>query len=164
MAIPAKLLNKKFGRLKVLGREGTDNHGKAVWLCLCDCGETAYVTSGDLNSGHTKSCGCLHKQVAKSSSTIHGHAGKCGVTPTYISWYGMIQRCTNSNNKDYKYYGGRGISVCASWKTFLGFFTDMGVRPKGKTIDRIESDGNYEPDNCRWATYRQQSANRRCAA
>ena len=113
MTITSSLLNKRFESLKVLDRVGSDKHGKALWLCLCDCGGHTYSTSGDLNSGHTKSCGCLHKQVVKESSTVHGHATD-GVSPTYISWYAMLTRCNNPNSIDYKHYGGRDIKVCDS--------------------------------------------------
>jgi len=98
------------------------------------------------------------------SSTIHGHASDGSESPTYRSWHSMINRCTNKNAVDYHRYGGRGISVCKRWIDFTKFLEDMGVRPDGKTLDRFpDNEGNYSPDNCRWATPKQQTANRKCA-
>ncbi len=90
----------------------------------------------------------------------HGHTWKSGYTPTYGSWQAMIQRCTNPNHDGWERYGGRGITVCGRWRDFRNFLADMGKRPKGATIDRIDNDGNYEPGNCRWTTPKVQSANK----
>lgn len=110
------------------------------------------------------------ESVAKRTATreangvlvTHGHgSAKNGRTPTYNTWMNMIQRCTNANAPGYKHYGGRGITVCERWLKFENFLADMGERPEGLTLDRIDNDGNYEPGNCRWATCEQQNANRR---
>ena len=144
-------MNRRFGKLLVRKYF----RQKTKWLCLCDCGVEIYVTSGNLREGKTKSCGCLQPH--------HGHAPRNGKTsPTYVSWYCMIQRCTNKNLVQFDDYGGRGIAVCARWKDFRNFLADMGDRPAGKSLDRFpNNDGNYEPNNCRWATSSEQNKNRR---
>jgi hypothetical protein len=135
------------------------NNGRAVWLCQCDCGNFHKTTGDLLRSGHTKSCGCLRNRKA----TIHGHATrKFGSTPTYKSWESAKFRVTNSNFKYWKDYGERGITMCDRWlNSFEAFLEDMGEKPDGLTLDRINTNGNYEPGNCRWATWKEQVANRR---
>ncbi len=133
-------------------------------LCRCECSAERSVLVANLIAGRSKSCGCLNKELVTERSrrreTTHGHAGG-GQSPTYQTWRGMIQRCTNPNYSGWEYYGGRGIGVCERWCEFANFIADMGERPDGLTLDRIDSDGNYEPANCRWATPAQQTANRR---
>lgn len=111
-----------------------------------------------MKSGKTKSCGCLRYDT--KPTLTHGHSPKGNLSPTYKSWAGMIQRCGNPNDKSHKYYGGKGITVCDQWKSFDVFLRDMGERPSGLEIDRIKSDGNYEPGNCRWVTEQIQTENR----
>ena len=147
------LTGKKFGRLTVIGRA----HGKH-WSAICDCGGTAVSSGQSLREGKTKSCGCLGKEQLAEGRTKHSGSKR----PEYKLWSGIIQRCTNPNNKHYRNYGGRGISVCDRWKDFANFFSDIGARPsKELTIDRTNNDGNYEPGNVRWATRKQQQNNRR---
>lgn len=125
--------------------------------CKCDCGKTKKVRLSMMRSGQSKSCGCLITETQKRIRTTHGRYG----TLEYKSWQSMKERCSNPKNNKWDLYGGRGINVCERWVNFSNFFEDMGPRPKGTTIDRINPDGNYEPSNCRWATIEEQNRNRR---
>lgn len=149
---------QRFGRLRVLSFSHVDVRHNAVFKCQCDCGKFANITTASLRKG-TKSCGCLIVEGLVARNLNHGHAvgGKC--TREYSTWRAMMDRCTNSNASAYSRYGGRGIRVCKRWTTFANFFADMGQKPKGKSIDRINNDGHYTPSNCRWATPAQQSRN-----
>lgn len=122
---------------------------------LCFCGNEFLTYKNFITRGHTKSCGCLRIK------NKHGHTTHSSVSATYNSWSNMLQRCTNPKNTNYHYYGGRGITVCSRWFDFSKFLIDMGTRPSGKTLDRINNDGNYEPENCKWSTAQQQISNRR---
>lgn len=161
------MINKRFSRLVVLGDTGKRSKDQSImWKCRCDCGQTTFVRTRDLNSGNTKSCGCLHSEISsklyKKMKTKHGHCIDNKVTRTYKSWDAMKQRCLNPNNIKYPLYGGRGIYICAEWESsFEKFLEDMGQRPDGTSLDRINPDGNYEPSNCRWADGDTQRKNRR---
>jgi len=148
------LTGQRFGRLVVLKLIGKNKWGSYQWLCRCDCGKEKIVRIDSLKSGRTKSCGCLNRERL----TKHGHYGD----RTYKSWSQMIQRCTNPNNKYFKDYGGRGITVCERWlNSFPNFLEDMGESPKGHQIDRMNNDKGYHKSNCLWVTPKQNSRNRR---
>lgn len=156
----------RFGRLVALGEYRKNRHNQYAVRCRCDCGEQCWVTEANLKNGHTQSCGCLSADTAAANvivtSFVHGHARHGSVSREYRSWTAMINRCEDSQNRGWRNYGGRGITVCDRWrKSFVDFFADMGPRPAGHSIDRIDPDGNYEPRNCRWADARTQRLNTR---
>lgn len=158
------LSGKRFGRLTVIER--SSEIGSIVkWLCRCDCGNYTTVASQPLRLGQTKSCGCLHDEVAGDSARTHGHSK----TRLYAVWKDMRQRCFNQNNPNFYKYGARGITICAEWANSFEAFHDWafanGYDPNAArgecTIDRINNDGNYEPSNCRWVSMKVQVKNRR---
>lgn len=158
IAVKTDLTGRIFGKLRVDGFCGANRHLSRVWRCVCDCGNIREVTTNRLMMGTTVSCGCHKNAVFMAMITTHG---KCQ-SPAYRVWEGMISRCFNKNNKRFKDYGGRGVTVCERWMSFSSFLEDVGERPCGKTLDRWpDMDGNYEPGNTRWATPIQQQRNMR---
>jgi hypothetical protein len=134
-----------------------------VWIYQCTCGAVVAKPRRDVNAGKIRSCGCLNNEMRLARFTRHGAATRSNKSGAYQSWSAMKSRCANPKNKDFKHYGGRGISVCQRWlDSFSAFLEDMGQRPSPKhSIDRINNDGNYEPSNCRWVTQAEQCQNQR---
>lgn len=151
------LTGQRFGYLVVAYQFGVDKKGRAEWRCKCDCGNICTVKSHNLRRGGTKSCGCYRRKNSAEMSRTHSMTR----TPTYLTWVSMLQRCENPNATGYEYYGEIGIKVCEEWHSFENFIADMGERPKGRTLDRKNGFGHYEPGNCRWATKQEQAINKR---
>ena len=144
---------QKFERLTVIERAGTSKSKKVLWRCMCDCGTETVVDTCSLVTKNTTSCGCLLKEKI----TKHGGWNK----GSYNTWRAMIRRCNNPEDKDYPKYGGRGVSVCQQWLDYTIFAKDMGEPQGDETLDRIDTYGNYTPENCRWAGVKTQNRNTR---
>jgi hypothetical protein len=132
-----------------------EERGKMV-LCGCACGKEIEIWRTNFLAGYSQSCGCLRNERTSAANTTHG----LSKTPTYGAWKTMRRRCEDPTHEKYKYYGSRGIRVCLRWQEFTNFLSDMGERPAGLELDRIDNNGNYEPDNCRWVTHKENCGNR----
>ena len=153
------LTGERFGRLTVLNFNGKDKHSHNIWLCKCDCGNLKLVSTGDLTNGKTQSCGCWANELTVKRNTTHGDTH----THLYGIYRKMLWRCYNKNANHYDLYGGKGIVVCDEWKTSYEAFRDWALSngyKKSLTIDRINVDGNYCPENCRWVSRKLQTQNR----
>lgn len=143
-----------FERLTVLEEiKERNKHGHIMYMCICTCGNYVKVLGASLRSSSSKSCGCLQREVALK----HGKFG----SKVYMAWQQMKDRCFNPKNKRYRDYGGRGITVCSEWLKFENFYSDMGDKPEGLSLDRINNNGNYNKENCKWSTPKEQANNRR---
>lgn len=156
------MIGKRFGRLTVTAESGRSKTGLVMWECKCDCGSSVIVRGTHLREGSIRSCGCIRREEASTRHSAHRKTN----TRVYRIWRNMKTRCYNPKHKHFKHYGGRGITICEEWQTsFESFFDYVSQLPcfgeEGRSIDRIDNDGNYEPGNVRWATPKEQRANQR---
>ncbi len=157
---PLELTGQVFGRLTVIRRAEKPPLAPALtfWLCRCQCGKEKVISGHSLRNKYTRSCGCLLGDVNRQLRQTHGGRK----SSEYISWTQMIDRCENPNCRKFSDYGGRGITISPLWRhDFARFLADMGRRPHRHSLDRINNDGNYSPDNCRWSSFKEQASNRR---
>lgn len=161
------LTRQRFGKLTVIQKATTKKSGQLRWECICDCGNKIETESWSLRKGLTKSCGCFaleHRRQPRLYQRTHGEGSNGKETTEYKTWAAMLSRCNNPNHKAFAYYGGRGITVCASWHSYENFLADMGRKPDPTySLDRIDNSLGYEPKNCRWADAKTQMNNRRPA-
>jgi len=157
--IPSKRIEKgnRFGRLVAIKYIGKSKWNFDIWLFKCECGNQKEILANSVKTKRVKSCGCLLRETTAKRFSTHGHSR----SPTYTSWYAMKKRCKSKNSKDYRDYVLRGITVCKRWQKFENFFADMGERPEGMSLGRIDNNKGYYKENCRWETALQQANNKR---
>lgn len=153
----ADIINRRYGRLTAVKQVENDKHNHRQWLCRCECGNEIVVLQNSLTSGRTRSCGCYYKETRRTSARTHGQSK----TRLFHIWAEMLERCKNTNRHDYKYYGGKGVTVCEEWKVFEVFakWAHESGYAENLSIDRIDSNGDYTPANCRWADWVTQMNN-----
>jgi hypothetical protein len=156
-------VGKKYNRLTAIKFVKRNKKRDQYWKFKCECGGEKTIRAYCVIHGYTKSCGCISHEIHRVGNRTKFRQKKHGLygTRTYTSWHQMKQRCNNSKNPRYKDYGGRGIKVCKEWSEFKKFYEDMGDRPENKTLDRIDCDGDYNNNNCKWSTTLEQAHNKR---
>jgi hypothetical protein len=152
------LAGQTFGKLTVTSFADKDKNGNSRWNCLCSCGEVKVIWASALTRGLTQSCGCHRKEATRTRRTTHGKSG--AKDATYSVWASMLKRCNNPNSASFSRYGGRGIRVCERWADFAAFLSDMGPKPVGYSIERVDNDLGYAPDNCVWVPRAAQARNK----
>lgn len=158
MDIAKDITNQHFNRLIALERAGKNKNGKDLWFCVCVCGTFCVKSANNLKTGNTKSCGCWKQEVSHKRFLIHGKSG----SPEFKTWCAMRRRCIDPSDSHYHIYGGRGISFAERWLVFENFLADMGTKPTPKhTIERVDNEKGYGPDNCVWADIKAQNRNTR---